>query len=87
MENSKEFKTTIPKPKVPIYLDIEQVGIIGKCGKNYAHKLADFIIKEHPDKIFKGKRIPSKLLIENLGITIEQAEELLLEHENKSHSL
>jgi hypothetical protein len=70
-----------------MYVSIEEIIIIGECGKNFAHKIADFIISEHPDIAFKGKRLPTNYLINHLGITMEQALKKLLEHENKSHSL
>ena len=78
---------TNPTSKVPVFLSIDELAIIAKCGKNFAYKIADHIIEENPGKVFKGKRIPSNLLVQHLGITMEQAEQRLLLSESKSKSL
>lgn len=79
------MKTEITNPtsKVPVFLSIDEVMAIDDCSQNYAYETVKEIQKLHPEIQFKRSRVPSNLLVKRLGITMEQAEQRLLEAKNK----
>lgn len=68
-------------PKTPIFMTIEQVMIIMDCKKTFAYKTIQFIKEENPSIITKGSRIPTNLLADHIGITVEQIGEIISEHD------
>lgn len=73
---------TNPTPKVPIYLNIDEVAVIGEFSRNFAYETVKEIKELNPHVRFNRSRIPSNLLVKHLGITMEQAEQNLLKYKN-----
>lgn len=80
-------KITNPTSKVPVFLNIDEVMAIDGCSQNYAYETVKEVKKRFPTVKFNRSRVPSNLLIEILGITMEQAEQRLLEAKNKNNFL
>lgn len=76
-----------PTPKVPIYLNIDEVAVIGEFGRNFAYDTVKEIKELNPQVRFNRSRVPSNLLVRHLGITMEQAEQNLLKDRNENNSL
>lgn len=76
-----------PTPKVPIYLNIDEVAVIGEFSRNFAYDTVKEIKELNPQVRFNRSRVPSNLLVKHLGITMEQVEQRLLENENKNNFL
>lgn len=85
MENLKQLKN--PTTKVPVFLNIDEVAIIGDFGRNFAYETVKEIKELNPEVRFNRSRVPSNLLVKHLGIMMEQAEQRLFEFKNKNNSL
>ncbi|MEA5402157.1 hypothetical protein VB776_04495 [Arcicella sp. DC2W] len=66
--------------KTPLFVTIEEVMVIMECKKTFAYKTIQSIKEENPSLKTKGSRIPTKLLAEHIGLTVEEIGDILSEH-------
>lgn len=67
-------------PKTPLFVTVEEVMIVLDCKKTFAYKTIKSIKEENPSIKTKGSRIPTKLLADHIGITVEEIGDILSEH-------
>ena len=67
-------------PKTPLFVTVEEVMIVLDCKKTFAYETIKFIKEENPSIKTKGSRIPTKLLADHIGLTVEEIGEIISEH-------